>query len=160
MSQRSWVGDLEDLHAKFGDMIALVSAMDPLVRREFLKFRIAFLGEELRETMEARTPEDVVDGLIDICVVAIGTLHAFGVDGRRAWDVVHRANMAKNPGSNPNRPNRFGLPDLVKPEGWKSPSHAGNTGMIQTPLFVPVEDGPGRGHVFPITVPPQGDSDG
>jgi hypothetical protein len=28
------------------------------------------------------------------------------------------------------RPNPLGLPDLIKPEYWQSPSHKGNTGEL------------------------------
>lgn len=134
MSQRSWVGDVEILHAKFGDIEYLVSSLTPELRDRFLAFRVRFLHEELSELIVAKTPEDVVDALIDLCVVAVGTLHAFGVDARRAWDVVYRANNAKTPGDNPNRPNPFGFPDLLKPDGWRPPSHVGNTGMITVPI--------------------------
>ena len=30
--------------------------------------------------------------------------------------------MAKEPGANKSRKNPFGLPDMVKPKGWKSPN--------------------------------------
>ena len=127
----SWADDLAAMHHKmFGDKVALVAGMDPEVRKEYFKFRLRFLNEELLETMLATTPDDVVDGLIDLCVVAIGTLHAFGVDGQEAWRRVYEANMAKQPGANPNRPNKFGLPDLVKPAGWEPPTHKGNTGLL------------------------------
>lgn len=130
MSQRSWVGDVEDLHAKFGGLRERVAAMEPSVRREFWEFRVRFLEEELAELRTAEDADAAVDALIDLCVVAIGTMDAFSVDARRAWEAVHRANAAKEPGSNPSRPNRFGLPDLVKPEGWTPPSHAGNVGLV------------------------------
>jgi predicted HAD superfamily Cof-like phosphohydrolase len=74
--------------------------------------------------------EEVVDGLIDLCVVAIGTLDAFSVDAHKAWDAVHNANMSKEPGVKPSRPNPLGLPDLIKPEGWTAPSHQDNHGSI------------------------------
>ena len=74
--------------------------------------------------------EEVVDGLIDLCVVAIGTLDALGVDPYKAWDEVHKANMAKEVGVKPTRPNPLGLPDLVKPEDWVGPSHKGNHGSL------------------------------
>ena len=63
-------------------------------------------------------------------VIAIGTLLAFGVDVEKAWDVVHKANMAKEVGTKPERPNPLGLPDLMKPEGWENPSHNGNYGNL------------------------------
>ena len=132
MILQDWVHCLEQLHAKFGDKQALVAAMTPEVRRAYYDFRVAFLQEELDELRAAETAEDVVDAVIDLCVVAIGTLHAFGVDAREAWQRVQEANMAKVPGQNQSRPNRFGLPDLIKPDGWQAPDHAGNTGILGT----------------------------
>ena len=127
---QDWVHCLEQLHAKFGDLPAIVGEMAPEVRKAWYEFRVAFLQEELDELRAARTAEDAVDAVIDLCVVAVGTLHAFGVDAREAWRRVQEANMAKVPGSNPSRPNRFGLPDLVKPDGWLAPDHTGNTGLL------------------------------
>ena len=75
-------------------------------------------------------PEEIVDGLIDICVFAIGTLDVFGVDANEAWNRIYEANMAKSPGVKEGRPNPFGLPDLIKPEGWESPNHEGNHGSL------------------------------
>ena len=72
--------------------------------------------------------EEIVDGLIDLCVFAIGTLDVFGVDADEAWNQVLSANMAKEPGVKPGRPNPFGLPDLLKPNGWIGPDHEGNHG--------------------------------
>ena len=74
--------------------------------------------------------EDIVDAMIDLCVVAIGTLDAFDVDAYLAWNRVHDANMQKTPGIKASRPNPLGLPDLIKPEGWTSPQHADNIGML------------------------------
>jgi predicted HAD superfamily Cof-like phosphohydrolase len=74
--------------------------------------------------------EEIVDALIDLCVVAIGTLDAYGVNSYKAWDEVHAANMNKEVGIKESRPNPLGLPDLIKPEGWTAPSHAGNHGLI------------------------------
>ena len=72
----------------------------------------------------------MVDGIIDLCVFAIGTLEVFGVDANKAWDEVYRANMSKEVGIKEGRPNPLGLPDLVKPEGWTGPEHKGNHGNI------------------------------
>ena len=38
--------------------------------------------------------------------------------------------MAKQVGVKPGRPNPLGLPDLMKPEDWKAPSHEGNHGKL------------------------------
>ena len=109
------------------------SVFEGLVLPGFLKFRVAFLQEELDETREAYMigyAEEVVDGLIDLCVVAIGTLDAFGVDPYKAWDEVLKANMQKQVGKKSTRPNPLGVPDLVKPDDWKAPSHKGNHGKF------------------------------
>ena len=37
------------------------------------------------------------------------------------WSKVYKANITKSKGINTSRPNPFGLPDMVKPEGWKAP---------------------------------------
>ena len=44
--------------------------------------------------------------------------------------IVFDANMTKSPGVKPGRPNPFGLPDLLKPEGWTAPTHRGNHGSL------------------------------
>jgi predicted HAD superfamily Cof-like phosphohydrolase len=101
---------------------------------KYLRFRLKMCMEEMNETIDAaifdHNTEEVVDGLIDLCVFAIGTLDVFGVDANAAWDQVYEANMSKKPGVKPGRPNPFGLPDLLKPAGWKPPSHAGNHGDL------------------------------
>ena len=132
----NWVQDINDMHAKFGvhDWVAKkVAEGDTTSLRKYMQFRIDFLKEELKETsdaFEAGDAEEIVDGLIDLCVVAIGTLDAFGIDAYKAWDAVHTANMTKEPGVKPSRPNPLSLPDLIKPEGWVAPSHEGNHGLI------------------------------
>ena len=134
----NWVQDINDMHAKFGVhkwVGQKVAVGDVESLRTFLKFRIDFLKEELTETekaYETLDAEEIVDGLIDLCVVAIGTLDAFGIDAHKAWDAVHSANMAKEPGVKPSRPNPLGLPDLIKPERWTAPSHEGNHSILST----------------------------
>lgn len=125
----SWPLDIFQMHRKFG-VHATVSALPSMKLYEFLKFQLRFLEEELTEAKSAKTAEDIVDAMIDLCVVAIGTLDAFGVDAQRAWDCVYLANMAKQPGVKETRPNPFGFPDLIKPPGWKPPEHKNNTGLL------------------------------
>ena len=126
---QDWVGDIADMHTKFG-VNEKVRQFDKEKLQKFLEFRIAFLQEELDEMKAATNGDDVVDALIDLCVVAIGTLDAYDVDSHEAWNRVHRANMAKEVGIKASRPNPLGLPDLVKPEGWTSPTHADNIGLL------------------------------
>ena len=132
MNTKNWVQDIFNMHQKFG----VHAWVDEQVRfgnkdklNEFLRFRLRFLQEELNEmgtAVDEKNPEEIVDALIDLCVVAIGTLDAFNIDAHKAWKEVHTANMAKQPGVKESRPNPLGLPDLIKPEGWKGPTHEGN----------------------------------
>ena len=130
----NWVKDIQDMQHKYGVKKWMHDNQDDTEKlRSYLEFRIKFIREELMETEAALTNDDaeeIVDGLIDICVVAIGTLDAFGVDPYKAWDEVLKANLSKQVGVKPERPNPLGLPDLIKPEGWESPSHEGNHGKL------------------------------
>jgi predicted HAD superfamily Cof-like phosphohydrolase len=121
--------DIEIMHTKYG-VNEKVSEFDANKLAAFLKFRINFLKEELAELQAAKSGDDAVDALIDLCVVAIGTLDSMGVDAYKAWEAVLTANLAKEVGIKATRPNPLGLPDLIKPEGWKSPSHADNIGLF------------------------------
>jgi predicted HAD superfamily Cof-like phosphohydrolase len=133
---KDWVTDISKMHDKYG--VKEWAKNNPEKLAEYLSFRLNFLQEELDETRAAgiidRDPEEIVDGLIDLCVVAIGTLDAFGVDAHRAWDAVLEANMAKEVGVKAERPNPLGLPDLIKPEGWTAPSHKENHGFFSKAL--------------------------
>lgn len=145
------VRDIGDMHAKFG-VNPVINTLEPEQLLTFLQFRIDFLQEELDEMIKAKqelvdmqmseihpaardanalkAADDIVDALIDLCVVAIGTLDAFEVDTHKAWNSVHAKNMQKNAGVNANRPNPLGLPDLIKPTGWTPPSHSDNIGLL------------------------------
>ena len=128
---KDWV---KDIHLMQGKYLTRQWVKDnPEKWRAFLDFRIDFLREELGETEAALVSmdaEEIVDGLIDLCVVAIGTLDAFGVNPYKAWDEVLEANMAKYIGIKESRPNPLGVPDLAKPSDWKAPNHKGNHGKL------------------------------
>jgi predicted HAD superfamily Cof-like phosphohydrolase len=124
---KNWVEDIANMHAKYG-VHPVVKEFDKEKLAKYLEFRANFLQEELDELKSAKSADDAVDALIDLCVVAIGTLDAFDVDAYKAWDRVLEANMNKQVGIKESRPNPLGLPDLIKPEGWKAPTHADNVG--------------------------------
>ena len=138
---KDWVKDIKDMHTKYG-VRPVVEKFDKDKMEAFLKFRIDFLQEELDEMRKAvvdrqagkidanTAADDVVDALIDLCVVAIGTLDAYQVDSHEAWNRVLEANMNKEVGVKATRPNPLGLPDLIKPEGWTAPTHKDNVGLI------------------------------
>ena len=134
-----WANDIAMMHHKFGVREWFEANKDnPDLMAKYLRFRLKMCMEEMNETIDAalfdKNPEEIVDGLIDLCVFSIGTLDVFGVDANAAWDKVYEANMAKSPGVKPGRPNPFGLPDLLKPAGWTPPSHEGNHGDLSNAL--------------------------
>ena len=125
----SWVQDIADMHSKY-KVHSAVAKMSPETLQALLEFRVRFLDEELSELKMAENADDVVDALIDLCVVAIGTLDIFQIDASEAWNRVHKANMNKEVGVKESRPNPLGLPDLIKPEGWTAPTHVDNVGLL------------------------------
>lgn len=127
-----FVKDIADMHAKFG-VNKVVQTLTSAQLKEYLKFRLDMVQEEVTETIDAFNIGDcdeIVDGLIDAIVFAIGTLDVFGIDSYEAWARVRDANMAKEPGIKPGRPNKYGFPDLMKPEGWTAPTHKDNVGLL------------------------------
>ena len=136
MATTNLINDIENLHSKFG-VFDKVLMMEPDRLKEFLKFRINCIQEELDETKEAfmkNDAEEVVDGLIDILVFTLGTLDLFDIAIDEAWLQVNNANMTKQLGIKEGRPNPYGLPDLLKPDGWEGPDHTYNHGLIGVAL--------------------------
>ena len=123
-----WLSDINDMHYKFGAtewVEDMYRSKNYKILNDFLAFRLDFLEEEFEETQAAflnKDHKEVVDGLIDLIVIAIGTLDLFKCDADVAWDKIHHSNMAKEPGANKSRQNPFGLPDMVKPKGWVGPN--------------------------------------
>ena len=136
----NWFKDMQDMHKKYGvdKWMDTEKTFDGVHLRKYMKFRIGMMQEELDETKAAfdkRDAEEMVDGMIDLCVFAIGTLEVFGVDANKAWDEVYKANMSKEVGIKEGRPNPLGLPDLIKPKGWKGPEHKDNHGNIADSFY-------------------------
>lgn len=130
------IADMRYMHDKYG-VHAAIAKLSKDQLKTFLEFRLNFLQEELdegRKALATENAEEIVDSMIDLIVVALGTLDLFDVDCAKAWREVLTANLNKEVGIKPGRPNPLGLPDLVKPEGWVAPSHAGNHGIL-TSLF-------------------------
>ena len=123
----NWVADLELMHAKY----KATDWVDEKINKEdyntldkFLAHRIDFLEEEVTETINAYGNGDykeLVDGLIDTIVVALGTLDLFKVNSPKVWNEIYHSNMKKEVGIKKSRPNPLGVPDLIKPEGWEPP---------------------------------------
>ena len=132
---KNWFHDMTVMHQKYGvdKWMEKEKVSDWSRLRQFMDFRLNMMQEELDETKKAvkdKNAEEVVDGIIDLCVFAIGTLEVFGVNAEKAWDQVYHANMSKEVGVKEGRPNPLGLPDLVKPDDWQGPIHEDNCGNI------------------------------
>ena len=113
-----YLKDVADFHAKFN----VPQPRTPsLPDADMTSFRLKFLREELEEIEDAVLEEDleeVLDGLVDIVYVALGTALVFGMDFDTAWKRVQAANMKKIAGLATGRHDQF---DVSKPEGWEPP---------------------------------------
>jgi predicted HAD superfamily Cof-like phosphohydrolase len=92
---------------------------------EWLDFRHTLLMEEVDEVRVAGNAGDLtemLDGLLDTVVIAMGTAAGLGLDWNPAFDEVMRSNMAKEPSKNGGADTkRNHTLDLVKPPGWVGP---------------------------------------
>ena len=129
------INDIKEMHNKFQVTEFINNNSDnKLLLQKFLKFRLDFIKEELDETFDAyfnRNDVEVLDGLIDILVVTLGTLDVFKCDTPKAWENIHKSNMSKTPGVNLTRPNNFSLPDMVKGKDFKKPDIKNYTGLLK-----------------------------
>lgn len=110
-----------EMHHKFGFTLNLSPTE---VRPEVLHQRHKFLEEECHElflAIQSGNFADQIDALIDLVVVAKGTAVMMGIQWEPHWAEVHQANMEKERGHNPSRPDQE--EDLIKPEGWVGPDH-------------------------------------
>ena len=97
----NWVDDIEGMHHKFGvDEWFEKNKHDKELMKKFIQFRMLMIYEELGETMSAinnSDSEEIVDGLIDLCVFAIGTLDIFKVDANAGKpQIAYRETMLKS----------------------------------------------------------------
>jgi predicted HAD superfamily Cof-like phosphohydrolase len=134
---RSVFEDIKVMQEKFGHSQWVKDNIhDKEKIKKLLSFRILkMIDEEMNELRSAAfvddSPEEIVDSLIDIMVFSISILDLFGVDGQKAWDEVYKANMNKKPGVKASRPNKFGMPDMIKEPNWEAPSHEDNHGLLK-----------------------------
>jgi predicted HAD superfamily Cof-like phosphohydrolase len=135
------VADIEAFHTKFG--LAYEGKSRGLTG-ELADFRLKFMYEELDEynvamaslrglladPREAKDEaaitellEHMLDALVDLVYVAIGTSYLHGFDFREAWRRVQHANMQKVRAQRAEDSKRGTTFDVVKPSGWTPPSH-------------------------------------
>jgi predicted HAD superfamily Cof-like phosphohydrolase len=121
--------DIAAFHERFGlqqnNAIVPIGEERDQISQEEWELRITRLVDEVTETQTAHEEEDdeeYLDGLVDIVYIALGTAYRRGWDFSEAWARVHGANMQKIRGEAKN--SKYGSSyDIIKPEGWKSPSH-------------------------------------
>lgn len=124
------IADIDYMYKNYGFDI---SGLEKDQLYKFTRWRADFIQEELEELEDAivnKDPEEIVDALIDIIVVSLGTLNLLQVDTQKAWDEVLRANLNKIVGEKHSRPNLFGFPDLIKLSDWTPPNHSDNHGLL------------------------------
>lgn len=132
------IDDIKQMHSKFQVTDFINNNKDNKnLLKQYLKFRLDFIKEELDETFDAFFKKDdveVLDGLIDILVVTLGTLDAFKCKTPEAWNDVFNSNMTKHPGVNKARPNNFSLPDMMKSKTFVKPELKNFTGLLKQTL--------------------------
>ena len=90
-----------------------------------MEFRLNFLKEELNEIFHAYISsdlEEMADGLIDLCIVALGTAAMMGLPFNDMFVEVHEANMRKVRVEHAGESKRGHGFDLKKPVDWKGPN--------------------------------------
>ncbi len=104
----------------------------PLPLRVFRKDRLREEHNEYVDAFQRSDAEGMLDALVDLVYIAIGTAQCHGWDFDEAWDRVHASNMTKKRIS-PKSTGRYNhRSDIVKPDGWVSPSHADLVGRPET----------------------------
>lgn len=96
------------------------------IPKNLLRERAEHLMEEAAEVLAAVEEENLdslIDGLVDLVVLAKGTAAIMGLEWTPHWEEVLLANSRKEMGKNPKRPDH--PEDLIKPEGWIPPNHVG-----------------------------------
>ena len=112
--------DVQELHKKMFGLtpnIAYILPKEHVARADFIAEELF----ELRGALQNNNGLEVIDALVDIAYVAMGTAALMGINWQTHWDEVHRCNMEKVPGKQAARPD---MPrDLAKPEDWEAPDH-------------------------------------
>lgn len=121
--------DIENFHTKFGlrQEQAAVPVRDDVpgcMHTEEWKLRHARLREEGLEydvAVERGEEDAILDSLVDLVYIALGTCYRRGWNFAEAWNRIHSANMKKERGEENSSKYGSGF-DVIKPEGWKTPN--------------------------------------
>lgn len=101
-----------------------VSTFPHLLSPEESSYFVRFILEEISEYMKAYEENslvDAADAIVDLVYVALGCAHAMGLPFDALFEVVHAANMKKQPADDFIRSTRGRQYDVVKPIGWTGP---------------------------------------
>ena len=91
-----------------------------LLDHRIADIRYRHLFEELQELAQANGKRDkvrILDALVDIVYVALGTAYLQGFNFDEAWKRIHKTNMKKIRCATKRSPL-----DVVKPLGWRPPN--------------------------------------
>ena len=87
-------------------------------------YRIGFMEEEIGEYVTAYDEDNkasMLDALVDLVYVSMGTAYMLGWDFTTGFDRVHAANMAKVRVKSSKASKRGHSWDVGKPPGWQAP---------------------------------------
>ena len=115
--------DIIDMHEKFKIDSDVWASGPRLLIGDERTFRISAMKEELIEFIEAETPIDQIDALVDLVVFAMGAAEQMGAKWNPHWREVMEKNMQKELVKNAGESKRGHKLDLKKPEGWTPPDH-------------------------------------
>ena len=114
----SYAKDIRKMHEYYG--IAYDGKPRDLIGDQ-LDLRLRLIAEEHQEYLEAvfnQDREGVLDALIDLCVVAIGTADLMGLDFHEGWNRVLASNMTKKVATKPEQSKRGKIGDLYKDDDF------------------------------------------
>lgn len=117
--------EVGQFHRKFG--LPVTGENGPCIQMlpDVAGMRFKFLHEELEEFRNAMLDNDVpamLDALVDLAWVAMGTAHYLGAPFNEAWEEIYLTNMQKVPAVfDPSKPYRGVHAGCVKPVGWIPP---------------------------------------
>ena len=101
-----------------------ISNQPKLLSAEQTSYFARFIMEELSEYLRANEEQslvDAADAIIDLVYVSLGCAHAMGLPFEDLFNVVHNANMQKEPANEFCRSIRGNQYDVIKPVGWVAP---------------------------------------
>ena len=110
----------QKLQLPISDLPVLISSAESSY---FSRFILEELSEYMRACEEGSLV-DAADALVDLVYVTLGCAHAMGLPFNELFDIVHTANMKKQPANEFVRSLRGTRYDVVKPMGWVPPEEA------------------------------------